>query len=308
MILDGKEVVDEPGYLTDVFAAKAVDFIERQAHRGGPFFLMLAPTAPHTPMQAPAEHVERHADIEREGPRLYAAMVSAVDDMVGDVMAALERHDLDNTLVFFLSDNGCIDYAPDAICSNAPLRGAKRSHFEGGVRVPFLMRWDGVIPGNRVYGELVSSLDIFATAVAAAGLDAATEDSVNLIPHLLGLTAASPHEFLFWRSAPTAAVRWRNWKLLKFNKSVQPESALESARLLPLVPRGQGSPLGQLTVLYDLSQDVGERRNLASRHPRVVARMEAALQGWLAGLKEPMWDSHRSTLYTVHGERVQLFF
>ena len=307
-IHDGKDVVEEPGYLTDVFAAKAVDFIERQAGRGDPFFLMVAPTAPHTPMQAPAEQVERHAEIEREGPRLYAAMVSALDDMVGAVMAALERHDLGDTLVFFISDNGCIDYAPDAICSNAPLRGAKRHHFEGGLRVPFLMQWRGVLPAGVEYDGPVSSLDIFPTAATAAGLDAGTEDGVNLIPHLTGRTAAKPHEFLFWRSAPTAAMRWRNWKLLKVNRTALPESALGGQRLLPLVPRGPASPLGQLTALYDLSIDAGERRNLAHRLPAVAAYMESALRDWLAELESPMWPSLRSTLLTLHGERVQLFF
>ena len=307
-IHDGKDAVEEHGYLTDVFAGKAVDFIERQAQHGGPFFLMLAPTAPHTPIQAPAEHVRGHTEVEGEGPRLYAAMVSAVDGAVGAVLAALERHSVDNTLVFFLSDNGCIDYAPDAICSNAPLRGAKRHHLEGGLRVPFLMQWRGTLPAGLVYDDPVSSLDIFPTAAAAAGLDAGTVDGVDLTPHLVGRTTAKPHEFLFWRSAPTAAVRWRNWKLLKVNRSDLPESALSDIKLLPSVPRGRASPLGQMTVLYDLDTDAGERRNLAHRLPAVVAYMEVRLQDWLAELEDPMWPSHRSTLHTLHGERVQLFF
>ena len=307
-IRDGREVVEVPGYLTDVFAAKAVDFIERQAAVDAPFFLMLAPNAPHTPIQATAEYVERHLGIEQEGARLYAAMVSAVDDMVGDVMAALAEHALDNTLVFFMSDNGCINYMPDVICTNAPLSGAKRYHLEGGVRVPFIVNWQAALPGGQVYDEPVISLDVFATAAAAAGVDAATEDSVNLMPHLLGSAADAPHEFLFWRAAPNAAVRWGKWKLWKVDKGNLPESALGAARLLPFDPRGRNSPLGQLTVLYDLSQDIGEHENVATQHPEVVAHLEAALQSWRAELSEPIWDSHRSTLDTLHGERIQLYF
>ena len=219
-IIDGRDPVDVPEYLTDVFAAKAVDFIDR--HAGGPFFLMLALTAPHTPIQATDEYVDRNLHIEAEGARIYAAMVSSVDDTVGDVVGTLKAHGLDaNTLVFFISDNGCVNYMPDVICTNAPLSGGKRYQFEGGIRVPFIAAWPDALPAGRVYDEPVISLDIFATATAtaAAGLEPRAVDGVNLLPHLKGEAEAPPHEFLFWRSAPNVAVRWGDWKLWRVDRS-----------------------------------------------------------------------------------------
>ena len=228
--------MDVPEYLTDVFAAKAVDFIER--HAGAPFFLMLSLTAPHTPIQATDEYVERNLHIEAEGARIFAAMVSSVDDTVGDVVGTLKEHGLDgNTLIFFISDNGCINYMPAVICTNAPLAGGKRYQFEGGIRVPFIATWPDGLPAGRVYDEPVISLDIFATATAAAGLEPRAVDGVNLLPHLAGETDAPPHEFLFWRSAPNMAVRWGDWKLWRVDRSERDldEAMSAGGRLLPIV-------------------------------------------------------------------------
>ena len=308
-IMDGREPVAVPEYLTDVFAARAVDFIDR--HAGGPFFLMLSLTAPHTPIQATDEYVERNLHIEGDGARIYAAMVSSVDDTVGDVVGALQEHGLDgNTLVFFISDNGCINYVAEVICTNAPLSGAKRYQLEGGIRVPFIAAWPDRLPAGRVYDEPVISLDIFPTAAAAAGLEPRDLDGVDLLPHLEGEAAAPPHEFLFWRSAPNVAVRWGDWKLWRVDRSERDlDQAMGApARLLPLVNYPAVSPSGQTTLLYDLATDIGERENVAEDHPEVVERMEAELATWSSGLAEPMWPSTRSTLDTRDGQTIQLYF
>lgn len=309
-ILDGFEIVKVEEYLTDVFAERAVDFIDR--HAEGPFFLMLTPNAPHTPIQATDEYVQRNGHIEAEGARIFAAMVSALDDIVGDVVAALQRHGIErNTMVVFISDNGCINYARDTICTNAPLRGAKRYQLEGGVRVPFIIKWPDGLPHPTVFEYPAISLDLYAKFGAVAGIDDGaldSPDSVNLLPYLRGENQEPPHEFLFWRSAPNLAVRWGKWKMWKVDKSDLGEEQQSAARLLPSRDFPPVSPNGQLTVLYDLSVDVGERENLAEEHPEIVARLEAELTAWNSGLAEPLWTSRRSSIDLLHGQMIQLYF
>lgn len=308
-IMDGFEVVQVEDYLTDVFAERAVDFIEHYADKR--FFLMLTPNAPHTPIQATSEYVDRFGHIESEGARIFAAMVSAMDDMVGDVVGALSRLGLeDNTLVVFLSDNGCINYAADVICTNAPLSGAKRYQLEGGTRVPFIVKWPAGLPQGAVYSQPVISLDLFHTLGTVAGAPPSeldSPDSVNLIPYLTGEADGSPHEFLFWRSLPNMAVRWGQWKLWKVDKAGQ-EPGERLGALLPEVDYPPESPNGQMTVLYDLSADIGEQENLAEARPEIVERLEEELERWNAELAEPLWTSRRSTLDRIHEQAIQLYF
>lgn len=316
IILDGREpAAANPGYLTDIFRDKAVNYIAR--HKDEPFFLMLAPNAPHTPIEAPPNYVERNAHIVKKGARVYAAMVTAVDDMVGAVMDELARHDIaDNTLVVFLSDNGCINYVEDVICSNAPLAGAKRYHLEGGVRVPFIVNWPAELPGGQTYVEPVSSVDLFATFAAASGAQTDTEprpqDSVNLLPFLRHQTTGVPHEALFWRSAPNASIRSGKWKLWRVNKSIRSMTEVEAsevrARLLPLDVYPTTSPFGQKVVLYNLADDVAEQTNLADERPDIRDALLKELDRWEATLPAPLWPSRRSTLDTLDGQTVHLLF
>ena len=307
-IFDGFEQVEVAEYLTDVFAEKAVDFVRR--HKDERFFLMLTPNAPHTPLQATAEYTDRYRDIEPAGRRIFAAMVSSIDDYVGDVLEELRAHGLeDDTLIVFFSDNGCVKYLAQDVCSNDPLSGSKRFHLEGGIRVPFIFRWPAGLPGGSTFGHPAISLDLFATLAAAAGSAETAEDSVNLLPYLRGENDGAPHEFLFWRAKPNLAVRWGNWKLWKVNHTDKTlDDMTLGGRRLPQVDYPGDSPLGQMTVLYDLSQDAGEQRNLAEQHPEIVERLEAELATWSDQLAEPMWPSNRSTLHELHGQMVQLFF
>jgi arylsulfatase A-like enzyme len=307
-IFDGFEQVEVEEYLTDVFAAKAVDYIER--HKDERFFLMLTPNTPHTPLQATTEYTDRYKHVEEPGKRIFAAMVSSLDDYVGDVVETLRKNGLeDNTLLVFLSDNGCIAYLSEPICSNAPLSGSKRFHLEGGVRVPFIFKWPAKLPKGKVYSEPAIAIDLFSTFAAAVGSDASGQDSVNLLPYLKGENTAPPHEFLFWRSKPNMAVRWGNWKMWKVNNTDKVfDDMTVSGRRLPEEDFPGGSPMGQTTVLYDLSVDIGEQLNVAGEHPEIVQRLEAELKAWDSELAEPIWKSQRSTLADLHGQMVQLFF
>ena len=192
--------VSAPGYLTDVFTQQAVSFINNNATQ--PFFLYLAYNAPHAPYDTPpATYMNQVANITDSNRQVYAAMVTALDAGVGQVLQALQNNNLlNNTLIFFLSDNGAPN-SPYTQPSNYPLSGWKFSLFEGGIRVPFAIQWTGTLPANTVYNQPVSSLDIVATAAAAAGVSLPTDrvyDGINLLPYLTG-QQVSPQRTLFWR-------------------------------------------------------------------------------------------------------------
>lgn len=202
-LLHNGERVGTDQYLTDELSKRAAEFIEREAGRG-PFFLYLAYNAPHTPLQALEQDLARFDHISDPDRRTYAAMVGAMDRGIGWVLDAIEQRGIDDdTLVVFLSDNGG---ASNNASRNDPLRGHKGSAFEGGLRVPFAMRWPRVIPEGLDYPHPVSSLDIAATFVAAAGdmAQAAVRethplDGVDLMPHLNDPGLPPPHAALFWR-------------------------------------------------------------------------------------------------------------
>lgn len=247
------------GYLTDVFSTAAVDYIKQ--NRKKPFFLYLAYNAPHTPMQAPDFWLEKYAAIEDTKRRTYAAMVSTLDAGVGRVLKTLNDLDLrEKTVVFFVSDNGGPEHANAS--DNAPLRGQKGDVYEGGIRVPFLMSWPGVIEGNRTYPHPVNTIDVACTALALAGVeieDDPTLDGLNLLPHVTSEKKEAPHEALFWRktNGEAWAVRSGKWKLLR------PSADEPSA-------------------LYDLNADIAEYTNLAEENPEVVARLEGLFDAWNA--------------------------
>jgi len=209
--------VDEQEYLTDALSREAVRFIERNA--GNPFFLYLAYNAPHTPLQATEKYLKRFSHIENQKRKTYAAMVSSVDDGVGELLNKLEELNIhENTIVFFLSDNGG-PYKTNG-SRNDPLREGKGSLYEGGIRVPFAMQWPGKIPPGQVYDQPIISLDIFATVADYAGAEPGKPlDGVNLVPYLLEKEQGSPHEQLFWRKfdSKSYAVRGGDLKLVNMN-------------------------------------------------------------------------------------------
>ena len=197
-IMRGHTPLTEPEYLTDAIARESVRFIE--THKDEPFFCYVPFNAVHTPIEATKKYRDRFPNVSPPRRRDYYAMTSALDDAVGAITAALERHRLtQNTIVIFLNDNGGPLYTK--VQSNGPLRFGKLFLFEGGVRVPMIIRWPDVVKPDREYDGVTSSLDIFPTVCAAAGIRLPGDlklDGVDLTRFLTGDADGSPHDTLFW--------------------------------------------------------------------------------------------------------------
>ena len=256
--------VARPEHLTVDFGREAAAFVRRNAQQ--PWFLYLAFNAPHTPHEPTPERLARFAGIKDPVRQKYAAQISLMDDAIGETLAVLRETGQDQrTLVFFFSDNG----GPVSTngSSNHPLRGAKGMVYEGGVRVPFLVSWPGRIPAGRTDHRVVTSLDVFATALGLAGQPMPSDrtyDGVNLVPYLTGEKSGAPHARLFWRNGALLAVRDGDWKLV----------------------RG----VGPKDELYNLAADVGESRDVAAAQPAVAARLAAALDAWNRELIDPVFQ------------------
>ncbi len=251
-IVRGGQPVVESEYLTDAFTREAVDFIDR--HDDKPFFLYLAYNAVHSPLQGADKYMKKFAHIEDVHRRIFAAMLANMDDSVGAVMNQLRKSGLEeNTLVFFLSDNG--GPTRELTSSNLPLRGEKGQMYEGAIRVPYMVQWKGKIPAGEVYHQPVSSFDIYATAVAnSAGVTVPEQvEGVDLIPFLKGEDQGRPHETLYWRQGGKAAMRHGDWKIVRMGKRLQAGRAKWE--------------------LYDLSKDISEQTNLAGVHPEILAEL-----------------------------------
>jgi arylsulfatase A-like enzyme len=264
----------ERGELTTTLGEEATAFVSRHARDTKPWFLYFAFNAPHTPLQARDDMLKRFAHIADERRRTYAAMVATVDEAVGRVIAMLDSSgQRERTLVFFFSDNGGPMTKRNANASmNTPLRGQKGDVFEGGIRVPFIVSWPGRLRAGRTYAHPVISLDVFPTALAAAGAKRdpkrPTLDGVDLLPFLSGQDTTAPHARLFWRmdGGEAFAVREARWKWL----------------------RTYSNP----AELYDLEADVGETRNLAAENPAIAARLAAAAADWNRTLVTPVWTNN----------------
>ncbi len=251
-IYRNEKPVSDTGYLTDNLTREAVSFIER--HRERPFFLYLPYSAVHWPLQAPEEDIKRFntGDAERD---IYLAMLARMDEGIGQVLTALRRTEVDdNTLIFFFSDNGG---AKKNHANNGVLRDYKQSAYEGGIRVPFIVRWPGRLPEAAVCSEPIICLDIMPTIISAVGAElpgGRVYDGKDMLPVLRGEAKESLHEALFWDGgADQWAVRAGKWKLVY-----------------------RGGSLG----LYDLEADIGETDNVAERNPQIVDRLKRTYAAW----------------------------
>ena len=255
-------------YLTHREADEAEALIRGWHEKKKPFFLMIGHYAVHTPIQALAEVAAKYQREKKPNNAKYAAMVESIDDSTRQILAALKELEIDrNTLIIFTSDNGGLD-RNGSPTENAPLRSGKGYAYEGGIRVPFLVRWPGVIPAGKVSDEPVCSIDILPTVVEAAGAKAPSDraiDGLSLMPHLKsGGTAKLLRDDLLWHfphyrhaPGPYSIIRQGNHKLIKF----------------------WGGPF----ELYDLKEDLGEARNLAATMPKRVSELDTLL---LKRLKE----------------------
>jgi arylsulfatase A-like enzyme len=262
-IYRGRTPVDESAYLTEAFGREAAAFID--GHKEHPFFLYLPFNAVHGPMQANPADEGRFSSIAEAKRRTYASMLSSLDTGVGVVLDKLREAGLEsNTIVFFISDNG----GPTGVnaSTNTPLSGNKGSVWEGGIRVPMVIRWPDRIKAGT-YDQPVIGLDIRPTAMAAVGASSSgqTYDGVNLLPFLAGETSGPPHEHLFWRFGAQRAVRAGEWKLMWQND--------EAGRL------------------YNLADDMGEKTDLAQSRPEIVARLTAAYDQWNSQNAAPLWGA-----------------
>ena len=260
---DVRAVTDPAFYTTDAYTDRAVDWLERNKTK--PWFLYLPFNAQHAPLQAPKKYLDRFPRISDEKRKLFAAMMAAMDDGVGRVMAKIrELRQEENTLVFYISDNG----GPTASTTsgNGPLRGFKMTTYEGGPRVPFLAQWKGTWPAGKTYDLPVMNLDVLPTIVAAAGGRVEPDwklDGVDLTPFVTGKNPARPHPTLYWRYGPQWAVRHGDMKLV--------------------VSRGGGPE----PELYDLAADIGETKNLAPTQPLKVRELQALWDKWSAEQAAP---------------------
>ena len=313
-IMRDREAVPVDEYLTDALTREAVDFIDR--NRSRPFFLYFAQHAPHAPLQAPKKYLDRFRDVADPGKRVHAAMVAALDDGVGAVIATLRKDRLyDDTLVIFLSDNGCPGYIHGA-CSNAPLSGYKRWLAEGGIRIPYIVSWPGHLPAGRVDHRQVSSLDILPTAAALAHAKLPTDrsyDGVDLLPFLDGESRATPNPKLYWRDGVDFAMRDADSKLwvcdIALHKATSDDegAALRTGRRQKLLVPAIG-PSGRHVMLYDLAADAGESHNMAAADPSEVAHMEAEIADWDRTLVRPQWPESKHSTVDFDGQSLELFY
>jgi arylsulfatase A-like enzyme len=277
------EIFEDGQYFTELITREARNFIS--ANRNHPFFLYIPYNAVHYPMHAPPKYVERFAALERER-QMYCAMLSAMDDSVGEILDLLRKLNLyDNTMIFFGGDNGATTEAraglagkPATAGRNKPYRGYKFSLFDGGVHVSALLSWPCRIPKGKVITEVGTHLDLLPTIVNAAGGKLPpdrTIDGRDILPAAAG-KAASPHEALFWSSGKQAAVRRGKWKLVENGFTAD---GSEDGR----------KPLAGDDALFlsDLEADPGESKNMRRMHPNLVDEMLTQLRQWQEEVKRP---------------------
>lgn len=271
-------------HLPDRLARESVKFLETA--RGQPFLLFLSFYSVHTPIEGREDLVEKyraktegmeasgplflpegeHENRQRQDDAVYAAMVEAVDQATGKILNAIDRLDLhDNTIVFFISDNGGLSTAEGSPTSNLPLRAGKGWLYEGGIRVPWLVRWPGVVSQGSECDVPVISNDVYPTIKEMAGIASVPTqhvDGVSLVPLLLGKKAPS-RDALYWHyphysnqgGSPCGAMREGPWKLIEW---------YEDGRL----------------ELFNLDQDIGEQHDLAKERPEIAARLHKQLAEW----------------------------
>jgi arylsulfatase A-like enzyme len=277
LIREGKNIVQDTGYLTFSLAKKGVEFIEQNKDR--PFFLTLTFNAPHDPFQVPKSHFDRILTVKDTLRRVYYGMIEALDDAVGQILQKLrDEHLDDHTMIIFMSDNGGATYT--RATDNAPLRGGKCTHFEGGLMVPFFIRYPSEINNSQVYSKPISSLDIFSTIAAISNTTLPADrpyDGVNLIPYLKNDTS-TPHEIFYWRSGYSKAICKGDWKLYVNEKNKK-------------------------TYLFNLANDIEEKNDLSSAQPDKVKELQDALKHWEdTNTIKPAWPSAADLLIDVGGE------
>lgn len=277
--------IAEP-YLTDWLTSDAINFMNAQDDR--PWFLYLSYNTPHAPLQAKEDDLAKYADVKPLKRRTYCAMQDCLDQNIGRLVQAMQENGTwENTLILFCSDNGGSVNASFAL--NAPLNGMKGMYLEGGVRVPMAWVWPSKLPAGQRYDHPITALDAMPTFLAAADIDWSPElgkketpriyDGVDVVPYLLGENRSAPHPQLWWRrSLRGGSIREGDWKL---------------------VATGHHVPM-----LFNLKEDISERRNLAFDHPERLAELYRKLHQWEVSFERdpifttgPYWANYNYRLY-----------
>ncbi|MGH9674572.1 MAG: sulfatase-like hydrolase/transferase [Bryobacteraceae bacterium] len=277
------EIFEDGQYLTEGITQESLRFID--ANRARPFFLTVTYNAPHYPMHAPEKYTQRFPELAPER-RMYAAMLAGVDDGVGEIRAALKRHGLlENTLIFWIVDNGAttearagLEQKPATAGDNGTYRGFKFSLFDGGMHVPAIMSWPGAIRAGQVNREIVMTMDILPTICAAAGVrqpDGHTVDGRDILGVARG-EAKSPHDAIFWEQGGQLAARRGRWKLVL------------NGQVWDRTPEGRKPLQGEDAVfLSDLEADPGETKNLRRAHPEIVDDLTGRIHRWREDVRRP---------------------
>jgi len=276
-IREGRNEIRDTGYLTFSIARKGIQFIEE--NKDHPFFLTLTFNAPHDPFQVPKSYFDRIKNVNDSVKQVYYGMIEALDDAVGNIIEKLKQLHLDdNTMIVFLSDNGGATYT--RATDNAPLRGGKCTHFEGGLMVPFFIKYPSALSGSKVFKNPVSSLDIFATVAAVTNTALPSDrvyDGVNLLPFLTN-GQGFPHHLFYWRSGYSKAICKENWKLYINEKNKK-------------------------KFLFNLETDIEEKNDLSSLMPQKVGELMHDLDVWeQTQTIKPSWPSAADVLIEIDGE------
>lgn len=287
---DNQEIYQNGRYFTEMITEYAISYLREISKRDAPFLLYIPYNAPHYPMHAPKKYCDRFSHLSWDR-QIMAAMISAVDDSIGAIIDELKRQGLlENTCIFFQSDNGpsretrnWLDGCEDLYYGGATgkLKGHKFSLYEGGIRVPAIMSWSEHIPALQVIDEPVAAMDIFPTFLKAAGGDCDDYelDGKDIMPVIVD-GVASPHNILFWEMGQQTALRQGNWKLVlngELAEGVEPEDDVH---------------------LADLYQDIGERYNLKDEFPHVVSELISAAKQWREAI-EHRWITEWQAIATA---------
>ena len=278
----GRDIRSER-YATFDFVEQAIDLIITRAP-GTRQFVYLALPSPARPLQIPAEYLDR-VDASAPAPQQYReAMIAALDDAVGRILDALEVAGLaEQAVVLFTSDNGC-DLRSEG-CGCGVLRGGAYTHYEGGVRVPLLLRWPGRIAAGQSYGQPVSLMDVLPTMLEGFALEpppGVRFDGKSLWPHLNKPSAPGPHESFVWTRRPATAVRLGSMKLVT-------------------------DPQADSVELFDVSLDPGETRNLADPQSEDFRILQAQAQVAMGFLRDPLWLSSEKLSLEACGDQVEIY-
>lgn len=268
-LMRGEEVIEYPAEqstLTRRYTEETIAFIKK--HKDGPFFVYLPHAMPHLPMAASEKFKGRTKT-------LFGDVIEELDWSVGEILRTLKELGIDdNTLVIFTTDNGTRSG------SSGPLRGQKATMYEGGFRVPCIMRWPGKIPEGRTCDEIAATMDVLPTLAAITGAKLPSDriiDGKNILPLMRGdPDAKTPHEH-YCLAHGQGAVRSGKWKFYPWPEGAQVKGKNK---------KDDGPVKGPAVQLYDLSVDIGETRNIAPQHPEVVERLGTIFREHLADLKK----------------------